>query len=95
MSHPIPPGISDITVYLMATSFVWIGASVDKLPEVEDLDGAEIGSREATWLGCLWMITGRRVCTSRLDFTTKPVSLTGSFFYNLFCDWFSSSYPLC
>ena len=47
MSHPIPPGISDITVYLMATSFVWIGASVDKLPEVEDLDGAEIGSRDA------------------------------------------------
>ena len=57
-----------------------IGASVDKLLEVGELDTIELGSRETTWLGGLWKTTERGVPTSRTIVTTKPASLNSGFF---------------
>ena len=53
MALPIPSGIFDRTVDLMAMSLVELGASVGELLEVGGLDGMELGSRETAWLGGL------------------------------------------
>ena len=54
MALPIPPGILDSTVDLMAMILAEVGASVGKLLEVGGLDGMELGSRETAWLCGLW-----------------------------------------
>ena len=64
MAIPIPSGIFDITVDLMAMSLAEVGASVGELLEVGGLDGMELGSRETAWLGGLWKKTSRGVLTA-------------------------------
>ena len=87
MALPIPPGIFDRTVDLIATSLAEIGASVGESLEVGDLDGVEIEIRETTGLDCLWKRTARGVPTVIMVVTTKPASLTDGFFKNNICDW--------
>ena len=91
MALPIPSGIFDSTVDLMAMSLAEVGASVVELLEVGGLDGMELGSRETAWLGGLWKTIARVVPTARAIVITKPASLTAGFFKNLFRDWFISS----
>ena len=82
MSLPIPPGISDITVDLVAMSLDAIGVSASELIEVGDLDFMNFVSRETTGLGCLWKTTSRGFPTARMVVTTKLVSLTDGLFLN-------------
>ena len=72
----------------MAMSLAEVGASVSELLEVGGLDGMELGSRETTWLGCIWKTIARGVPTAKIIVTTKTASLNASFFKNLFRDWF-------
>ena len=95
MALPIPSGIFDSTVDVMAMRLAEVGDSVGELFEVGGLDGMELGSRETAWLGGLWKTTERGVPTERTVVITKPASLTAGFFKNLFCDWFISSCSSC
>ena len=62
MALPIPPGIFDRTVDLIAMSLADRGSSVGKLLEVGDLDDMELEIRETTGLDCLWNMINRRWC---------------------------------
>ena len=62
MALPIPTGIFDITVDLIAMSLADLGSSVGELLEVGDLDQMELEIRETTGLDCLWNMINRRWC---------------------------------
>ena len=62
MALPVPPGIFDRAVYLIAMSLADLGDSVGKLLEVGDLDEMELEIRETTGLDCLWNMINRRWC---------------------------------
>ena len=95
MALPIPSGIFDSTVDLMAMSLSEVVVSVGELLEVGGLDGMELGSRETAWLGGLWKTTARVVPTARTIVITEPASLTAGFFKNIFRVWFISSCLSC
>ena len=95
MAFPIPPGIFDSTVDLMAMSLAEVGASVGELLEVGDIDGMELGSRETAWLGGLWKRTARGVPTAIMIVINKPASLTAGFFKNFFRESIVSSCLPC
>ena len=80
MALPIPSGIFDSTVDLMAMSLAELGASVGELLEFGGLDGMELGSRETAWLCGLWKTTARGVPTERTIVINKPAILTAGFF---------------
>ena len=62
MALPIPPGIFDRTVDLIAMSLADLGASVGELIEFDDLDEMKLEIRETTGLDYLWNMINRRWC---------------------------------